>query len=62
MDKPDGSIDLETMRRYGLRQSKGTTIKILKNTKQDLQITGEHLAGDEVYTIDTEGNWTTSKK
>jgi hypothetical protein len=37
-------------------------MKILKNTKQSLQITGEHLAGDEVYTIDTEGNWTTSKK
>jgi hypothetical protein len=62
MDKPDGSIDLETMRRYGLRLSKGTKIEILKNTKQDLQITGEHLAGDEVYTIDAEGNWTTSKK
>jgi hypothetical protein len=62
MDKPDASVDWDTIRRYGLRQDKGTEMKILKNTKQDLQITGEHLAGDEVYTIDAEGNWTTSKK
>jgi hypothetical protein len=60
MDKPDGSIDFETLRRYGLRQSKGTTIKILKNTKQDLQITGEHLAGDKVHTIYADGRETTS--
>lgn len=59
-DKPDASVDLDTMRRYGFRQEKGTIIKILKNTKHDLQITGEHLAGDKVYTIYADGRETTT--
>jgi hypothetical protein len=59
-DKPDASVDLDTMRRYGFMQEKGTIIKIVKNTKHDLQITGEHLAGDKVYTIYADGRETTT--
>jgi len=52
----DGKVDLLELLSQGLRANNGTKIEVLKGTWNDLQMTGEHLAGDTVYTVSADGD------
>jgi len=62
-DHPNGVVTLQLLeKKYGFVQWKGTEIRIISGTKNDLKISSTHPKSDKIYEVDAKGNITFRKK
>ena len=55
-DYPNGSVNLEILKAYGFRASKGVTLSLGGTSHNSLSMNARHVKGKKTFQIDWQGN------